>query len=62
MDDMRCGSAAGCDTCLIRPAPPTSEAPDGACAPAALDATGAVGFVIHSLAELQAMVDDALAP
>ena len=50
MDDMRCGSGAGCGTCLIRPPSDDVLSEDGSL----------VDFVIHSLCELEAMINDAL--
>lgn len=62
LDDMKCGRAAGMSTCLLRP--PPSAAPSGpageremAPAPPLADE---VDFAISALAELSAMIDDAI--
>lgn len=56
LDDMRCGRAAGMATCLIRPA---GEAPrETASPPPAL--ADEVDFAVEALAELTAMLDDAV--
>jgi len=59
MDDMKCGSKAGCDTCLLQPIDKAGmkralEEPES------VEKVLSVGFVISSLSELEGMVADAL--
>ena len=51
MDDIRCGSSAGCLTCLIRP---------GGAKQVTAEEAALITFTIESLHELTALIDDAV--